>query len=113
MSDFLFRLLRPRYWTQIYPTCRKYSDALEEQLDSKPEIERENEYTTRINGVRIWVKSYPYAYGSIYPESNRCVLPTARVREKLKMYMDAYDLLDRSDAAPRFKDPWAEAVGHD
>lgn len=83
--DYLFRILRPRYWMQNEPTNPLYSRALERMIDMNAAITDVGEHTCRIAGVEIWIGNYPYSYGHDY--NNNIGLPTARVRKKLKDYL--------------------------
>lgn len=102
--DRLFRILRPNFWFQNYPTCDNYSNEIENLIDNYADVEVLDEFTAKIGGKKIWIENYPYAYGreivmfedyyymyGVYFHENLNeeseVLPTARVRKKLKDYI--------------------------
>ena len=87
MREFVFRLLHMGAWTQSYPTNMNYSRALEARIDQGAEVTNIDEYTVDIDGVCIWVSNFPYAYGRTYP--NGGILPSARVRYKLREYLNS------------------------
>lgn len=108
IRDRLFRILRPNYWIQNYPTCDKYSDEIENLIDSGAEVEVIDRFTAKIDGRKLWIENYPYAYGReearvenyyymygvyFYENLNEGfeVLPTARVRKKLKNYIAEHE----------------------
>lgn len=104
IRDRLFRIFRPNFWTQISPTCDKYSNEIENLIDNNADVEVLGQYEAKIGGKKIWIENYPYDYGyeivnsKVYYymygvyfhrslDEKLSVLPTARVRKKLKNYI--------------------------
>lgn len=82
---------KPRYWMQLYPTCRNWDALLNEALDHG--ITSLGPHTADIGGVKVWVANWPYAYGSPYRgfgSGDR--LPTVRTRQRLRAAVHAYEL---------------------
>lgn len=104
IRDYVFRICRPAFWSQCGPTCDEYSAAMEEQIDARAPITRLTECTVDLNGVRLWVANYPYAYGRMSDDPLER-LPTARVRKKLRKFVEAH-----APARPHVPaNPWALA----
>ena len=86
IKDYLFRILRPKFWRQNYPTCDLLSAAIEREIDSKSPVSIIDCYTAKLANMELWIGNYPYAYGYLRnPEIKD--LPSARVRAKLKKYI--------------------------
>lgn len=79
MSDFLYRLLRPRHWLRNYPTSLVW-DAFVLRAIAAGDVRRIDEYHAMVGGKDVWVQNYPYAYGAPYPGE---VLPSARTVDLL------------------------------
>lgn len=92
-SELIFRLIRPSFWLQNYPTNYDWSDLVEQLIDANAVITYIDEYKVMFNDdVAIWISNYPYAYGHPYyiRGINGSQLPTARVRAKLRRYIAKY-----------------------
>lgn len=86
IKDYLFRILRPKFWHQNYPTCDLLSEAIERAIDSKSPVTVVDSYTAKLANMELWIENYPYAYGYLRnPEIKE--LPSARVRAKLNKYI--------------------------
>jgi len=67
MKNFLKILFNPAIWFLNYPVSKKWDKLLNEVLDSPNlHIKQEGPYTVSINGLKVWVSNYPYAYGTPY-----------------------------------------------
>lgn len=66
----LFRILiTPGCWMRSRPT-NKVLDAWMIQALKKPEFSKLSEYSVFLNGKKIWIKNYPYAFGNLYDYGN-------------------------------------------
>lgn len=86
IKDYLFRILRPKFWRQNYPTCDLLSAAIERAIDSKSPVKFISTYAIEMGGLQLWVGNYPYAFGHMVNMGFE-EIPTARVRAKLKKYI--------------------------
>ena len=66
MSEFVYRLLRPRHWLRNYPTSLAW-DAFVLRAIAAGDIVRIGKYSAKVGGKAVWVGNYPYAYGYPYP----------------------------------------------
>lgn len=62
MSDFLYRLLRPRHWLRNYPTSLAW-DAFVLRAIAAGDVRRVDKYHAMIGGKGVWVQNYPFAFG--------------------------------------------------
>ena len=79
MKDFLYKLLRPRHWIKRN-TFNKDWDQFVLNAIASGQIQRFDEYHAKVDGVLVWVKNYPYAYGT--PDFAD-VMPSARTVDLL------------------------------
>lgn len=79
---FDWHRLLPRYWLQLYPTDRFWSDRLSQAIDKGPVI-LEAPGIAAVGGYLVSIKHWPYGYGRpIW--SGHDALPTVAVRQKLR-----------------------------
>lgn len=86
IKDYLFRIFRPRFWIQIYPTSDALSKRIEAAIDSQATVTTRGCSAVMIDGMELWTANYPYAYGEPM-NFETGVLPSARVRKKLHNYI--------------------------
>ena len=60
-------LVTPSCWRLNYPVSGSWDAALNEMLDN-PYFTKIEDCTVTLDGLDIWVKNFPYAYGAPYPD---------------------------------------------
>ena len=74
----------PMYWIQNNPTNFDWDDKLNDLLDKNTVLISRTGYSANIGGVEVWIKNYPYAYGSPYGRWEMDVLPSISTRKRLR-----------------------------
>ena len=89
MKEFLFRLVRPRYWMSSYPISHEWSDTLEKLMDEGAEVKEKHDssFCIRLGNKYVWIGGYPYAFGQPYGKVKLDVVPRATTRERLFKYI--------------------------
>jgi len=64
MKDFLRVLFTPSIWFRINGVSKGLDRWMVEALDN-PVFSEVSRYTCKLNGKRIWIANYPYAFGSL------------------------------------------------
>lgn len=81
---FELKRLLPKYWYQHSPTDWDWDTILNDILDRAKRIEV-NTFTTTIDGVTIWTRNWPYAYGAFYRHGSiEGGLPSIKTRHRLR-----------------------------
>ncbi|UIS25295.1 hypothetical protein [Erythrobacter phage vB_EliS-L02] len=84
MPNFDFWRLWPAYWLQNCPTDWEWDATLNSYLDRhEPKLDSTG-HTTRIGPVEVWVRNWPYAFGSPYSPVHHNVLPSVSTRKRLR-----------------------------
>lgn len=87
LADFLFIFFHPECWMDNHPVDDAWDAKLNQMLDN-PKFEAERvgaRFTVKLNGHRIWISNFPYAYGSLYTDEGKLdVLPRRRTRYRLR-----------------------------
>lgn len=81
MKNFLFTLIHPRFWINIYPVNKSWDKWMNDALDKEAPVENTH-LTVKLAGKIIWVGNYPYAFGSEHGKSLE-VLPNSLTRKRL------------------------------
>lgn len=71
----------PIYWLQNSPTCWNWDTELNRLMDEGGITDLTN-YIATIGDVKIWIRNYPYAFGSNYKNPAE-VLPSVATRKRL------------------------------
>lgn len=84
---FFYFLPRPSYWISTHDVCLKWDALLNEIMDSGALVSVDRHQATFAigSGVTLWVRNYPYGYGS--PESSP-MLPRRITRKRLREYIN-------------------------
>lgn len=96
IRGFFKYLLRPRFWFRNYSFNADWDRRLNEILDS-PEFENMDNYWAEINGVKIWIANYPYAYGQL---GGTEVMPSRETVERLHKAVIKHRLTPKANDAP-------------
>ena len=85
-------IFHPRQVQSSYPTSRVFDEWMHEAMKnpnfSNPVYFAGELFSVELNGVRIWTRNYPYAYGMLYGDAvsidrNRGALPLSITRSRL------------------------------
>lgn len=60
-------LLYPPIWMRNYPTSDELSEEVNRLLDGGHSLKSEDEYTSKLAYLNLWIASWPHAYGRLYP----------------------------------------------
>lgn len=83
---FFYRVIHPSFWTMNY-SYNKEVDLIIEIVINKELFGSNDSYTMKVENLpRIWLKNYPYAYGTIAGLVGR---PSIRNILRLKKYQNA------------------------
>lgn len=87
--DILFALTHPAFYLSVSTSTQKQDDLVNEIID-KDLIVEVSQYTAKLtDGSEIWIRNYPYGFGSVYdcsPILDQC-LPYRRTRKKLMKHL--------------------------
>ena len=65
LADFLYFLFKPGFWLVNYPYSPRWDAFLNEAMDNAdPEYLAIGSHTLNVRGACVWIKNYPYAYGT-------------------------------------------------
>lgn len=81
MRNYLFRITKPSFWIQNYPSNSVLDEWLNEQLDKQLPVIVDKHHV-KFGDKLVWVENYPYAYGYVIGMAG--ILPFARTRKRLQ-----------------------------
>lgn len=90
-----WRRFIPGYIDQSYPTDWEWDEVLNALMDKYP-IQIESEYTVLFGKTEVWIKNYPYAFGTLRG-TNKSYLPSVKTRIRLHKLIQK----QKDDAAER------------
>jgi len=89
--------LWPKYWLQNTPTNYEWDAILNYLLDNHKVIMTPHG-TAKVGPLEVWVRNWPYAYGTPYVNGSSDFMPTVRTRKRLRSLIPAIDPLDKVKA---------------
>lgn len=84
LLNFFTRLTRPTHWVKLGRTFLPYDKWVLQQIE-KDTWRPVDRYTCMLGDKEIWVRNYPYSYGSIYHRGD--VVLGSYVAAKLRRYI--------------------------
>ena len=88
--DFINTVINPIFWIRLCRYSKDLDDFVINALKD-PDLRIVLEHTgdrAEINGVTLWIKNYPYAYGEL--EKDTQLVPSRRTVIKLKRAIDKH-----------------------
>lgn len=80
MRNYLFRILRPKFWIQNYPSSKILDKWMNQKLD-EGKLKLGDNCHAKLDGKSIWIENYPYSFGCVIGKPH--FLPFARTRKRL------------------------------
>src|SRR5690625_4096875 len=57
-------LFKPKFWVMSHPYSREWDIKLNELLDKENNVRVINECWADVGGMKVWICSYPYGFGT-------------------------------------------------
>lgn len=89
LGHILGVIFDPRFWIRNHEVSDKWSDKLEQLMQSGAPVEIYDDYLVKLGGFKIWIRNWPYAFGSQYKYSFG-PLPRRKTAIRLRKYIQDY-----------------------
>jgi len=84
----IYFVINPRWWVMNYSYNEKWDRELNYLLDNY-KLKDVDKYTAILNGIEVWIRNYPYAYGTVHANGHFYGRPSRwtiyRLRQRVKV----------------------------